>query len=177
MVQAVPVADIGFDVFCDIMGSFPTGVTILTTLGPDGRPCGMTCSAVCSVSADPPLLLSCVRAPSTTLEAIRAARGFLVNFLASDAYELSTLFASRTPDKFAGVPWQPGELLGMPLLEPTVAYAECALHDLVDAGDHRIVLGRIVGGRAMVDRTPLGYWRGDYVGVVRIGAGREERRR
>ena len=177
MGQALPIADVGFDAFCDIMGSFPTGVTVLTTVDPEGKPCGMTCSAVCSVSADPPLLLSCVRAPSSTLEAIRAARGFLVNFLASDAGELSTRFASRTPDKFAGVSWQPSELLGLPLLEPTVAYAECALHDLVDAGDHRIVLGRIVAGRAMVDRTPLGYWRGGYVGVVRIGAGLQERRR
>jgi Conserved protein/domain typically associated with flavoprotein oxygenases, DIM6/NTAB family len=186
MVQAVPhclqwsvgsVANIGFDAFCEIMGSFPTGVTILTTVGPDGTPCGMTCSAVCSVSADPPLLLSCVRVPSTTLDAIRSARGFLVNFLASDAPELSTRFASQHPDKFAGVSWQRSELLGLPLLEPTVAYAECGLHDLVDAGDHRIVLGRVVGGRAMVDRDPLGYWRGGYVGVVRIGSGSQERRR
>jgi flavin reductase (NADH) len=172
----VDLADIGFDSFCDIMGSFTTGVSVLTSLDAAG-PHGMTCSAVCSVSAAPPLLLSCVRTPSSTLDAIRAGGRFLVNFLAADGRELSAVFASHRPDKFAGVAWQPSERLGMPLLEPTVAHAECTVHDLVPAGDHMIVLGRIVGGRAVLDRSPLGYFRGGYVGVVQVSSARQERRR
>jgi flavin reductase (DIM6/NTAB) family NADH-FMN oxidoreductase RutF len=174
--MAVDLTDIGFDSFCDIMGSFATGVSVLTSLDDTG-PHGFTCSSLCSVSAVPPLLLSCVRTPSSTLDAIRARGRFLVNVLAADARELSTVFASRNLDKFAGVAWQPSERLGMPLLEPTVAYAECTVHELVPAGDHVIVLGRVVGGRAMRDRSPLGYWRGGYVDLVEVSPGRQERRR
>jgi flavin reductase (DIM6/NTAB) family NADH-FMN oxidoreductase RutF len=175
-VGGVDLADIGFDSFCDIMGSVATGVSVLTSLDETG-PHGLTCSAVCSVSAAPPLLLSCVRTPSSTLDAIRGCNRFLVNVLAADARELSNVFASRRPDKFAGVAWQSSERLGMPLLEPTVAYAECTVHDLVTAGDHVIVLGRIVGGRAVLDRSPLGYWRGGYVDVVEVSPGGQARRR
>jgi flavin reductase (DIM6/NTAB) family NADH-FMN oxidoreductase RutF len=167
-------ADIAYERFCAIMGSFATGVSVVTAQDADGRPCGLTCSAVCSVSADPPLLLSCVRTPSSTLDAIRATGRFAVNFLSTDAQAVSARFASRHPDKFAEIRWRPGDL-GVPVLEDTVAHAECSLHDLVPAGDHVIVLGRVVGGRAAPERFPLGYWRGSYTGLFRVTPPRPER--
>jgi|SRR5436305_6686277 flavin reductase (DIM6/NTAB) family NADH-FMN oxidoreductase RutF len=169
--------DIDFDSFCDIMGSFATGVSVLTTVDDAGQPCGMTCSAVCSVSAEPPLLLTCVRTPSATLDAISATGRFVANILDTNGRELSRVFASRSNEKFSTVSWQPSAVLGLPLLEPTVAYAECALHDIVEAGDHVVVLGRVVGGAVRHDRFPLGYWRGSYVGVFRVTPPREARRK
>ncbi len=166
--RELEVTDIGFDTFRSIMGSFASGVSVITSLDHESRPCGMTCSAVCSVSANPPLLLSCVRTPSYTLNAIKARRRFAVNFLDTEASALSDLFASRTDNKFAAVSWRYSDDGGMPLLESTVAYAECTIHDLVSAGDHEIVLGRVVGGWAAPDRFPLGYWRGSYVRVFRL---------
>ena len=164
----VELASIGYEDFRRVMGSLASGVSVLTSLDQAGIPCGMTCSAVCSVSAEPPLLLSCVRPPSTTLNAIRSSGRFLVNFLDADAPELSNLFASRTPDKFGQVGWRHSDRLGLPLLDRTLAHAECLVHDVVTAGDHTIVLGRIIAGQAIPDRFPLGYWRGRYVQVSRV---------
>ncbi|HET8683504.1 MAG TPA: flavin reductase family protein [Micromonosporaceae bacterium] len=169
-------ASVDFDAFRTIMGSFASGVSVVTTLGDDEAPRGMTCSAVCSVSADPPLLLSCVKPPSSTLNAIRTRGLFAVNFLDADGRELSDLFASQTPDKFAQVGWRPGATAGMPVLGPTLAYAECTVHNMFDAGDHVVVIGRIIGGQVAADRFPLAYWRGRYVRVFRVANGGNGRR-
>jgi flavin reductase (DIM6/NTAB) family NADH-FMN oxidoreductase RutF len=160
---------LSYEAFRDIMGSFASGITVVTSLTGQAEPHGLTCSAVCSVSASPPLLLSCVRTPSRTLEAIRASGHFAVNFLDARARDVSQLFASPGPDKFQRVPWRPGEAAGMPILESTLAHAECAVHQVIDAGDHAIVLGRLIGGDVERSRFPLGYWRGNYVQMFRMG--------
>jgi len=163
-----PVSEnIGYDEFRNIMGSLASGITVVTSIGRDRRARGLTCSAVSSVSADPPLLLSCVHTPSATLDAMRERGGFAVNFLSSRAREMSELFSSCAENKFDGVRWWPGAVTGMPILDNTVAYAECAVHDLIGAGDHVIVLGRLVGGEVDSTRDPLGYWRGSYVQLCR----------
>jgi flavin reductase (DIM6/NTAB) family NADH-FMN oxidoreductase RutF len=159
---------ISYERFRAIMGSFTSGVSIITSLGADGKPAGMTCSAVCSVSADPPLLLTCVKFPSSTLEAIKWRGSFVVNFLDAQAREASDLFASRQPEKFEQVRWRPGQLTELPVLERTLAHAECLVAGIHDAGDHVIVLGKLIGGEADVARYPLGYWRGSYVRVFRL---------
>lgn len=164
-VKGAELASVDFEVFRTIMGSFASGVSVVTSLGDDDQPRGMTCSAVCSVSADPPLLLSCVKPPSSTLNAIRTRGLFVVNFLDADGRALSELFASQLPDKFSQVGWRPSELAGMPVLASTLAYAECTVHDTFDAGDHVVVIGRIVGGQVAADRFPLAYWRGKYVRI------------
>lgn len=156
------------DLFRALMGSLVSGVTILTSRRPDDSPVGMTCSAVCSVSADPPLLLACVRRPSATLDAIAARGRFAVNVLDAEGGSASATFAGRVQDKFALVDWFAGTTTGMPVLAGGVAHTECAVHELVQAGDHVLVLGRIVGGEAHSDRFPLGYWRGSYTRVLRI---------
>lgn len=162
-------AGLDYEAFRDIMGSFASGISVVTTLSGDGEPYGLTCSAVCSVSADPPLLLSCVRTPSSTLDAIRTRGQFAVNFLDAHAREVSQLFAGPGQDKFHQVGWRPGATAGMPILERTLAHAECSVHRLVDAGDHVIVLGHLIGGHVDQSRFPLGYWRGGYVQMFRMG--------
>jgi flavin reductase (NADH) len=164
-----PVEDaLSYEEFRAVMGSFASGVSVVTTMDEEGTPYGLTCSAVCSVSAGPPLLLCCVRAPSRTLDTLRKRGLFAVNFLDSQARELSELFAGRVTDKFALADWMPGPALGMPVLDRTVAHAECEVHEAVDAGDHVVVLGRLLGGRVDTGRFPLGYWRGGYVRLFRM---------
>ncbi|MFI7601281.1 flavin reductase family protein [Actinoplanes sp. NPDC049681] len=161
---------LSYEDFRAVMGSFASGVSVVTTIDEDGTPYGLTCSAVCSVSAGPPLLLCCVRTPSRTLNTLRRCGRFAVNFLDAQARELSDLFAGRTTDKFALADWAPGPTLGMPVLARTVAHTECEVHEAVDAGDHMVVLGRMRSGRANTGRFPLGYWRGSYVGLFRMTA-------
>lgn len=149
--------------FFGIMGAFPSGVTVVTTLDTEGQPKGLTSNAVCSVSAEPPLLLVCVDKRSNTLPALRQSHKFVVNYLAAGRGELSNLFASKEPDKFADVAWQPASN-GMPVLHTdTIAHAECSTVQEIDAGDHIIFLAHVEAGQPAAPGTlPLTYFRRNY---------------
>jgi flavin reductase (DIM6/NTAB) family NADH-FMN oxidoreductase RutF len=149
--------------FRAVVGSFPTGVTIVTTVAPDGTPRGLTSNAVCAVSLEPPLLLFCLDKRSGTVAAIFESKSFVVNFLAAGRGDLATRFASSGADKFAGVRWQPSAVAkGAPVLvDDNIAHAECSLSQVVDAGDHFILIGHIEAGGSN-GGTPLMYLRRAY---------------
>ncbi|MFI7601298.1 flavin reductase family protein [Actinoplanes sp. NPDC049681] len=160
--------DLDYEAFRAVMGSFASGVAVVTTRTPAGEPYGLTCSSVCSVSADPPLLLACIRTPSRTLDVLRESGVFAVNFLDAHGREISRRFAGPVQDKFDGVPWRPGTARGVPVLDRVLAHAECSIQQLIDAGDHVVVIGLLVGGDVDRSRSPLGYWRGSYMQVYRM---------
>lgn len=145
------------------MSAFPTGVAIVTTLDEDGEPKGLTTNAICSVSADPPMLLVCVDKTSRTLAALRHARRFVVNFMSDGCADLCALFASKADDKFAAVAWQPG-LGGVPcLVEQALAIAECRTEQELEAGDHLVLTGVVEAGRPPdPERVPILYYRRTY---------------
>lgn len=149
--------------FFAIMGAFPTGVGIVTALDADNQPRGLTTNALCSVSAEPPLLLVCVDKRSQTLPALRHSGRFVVNYLSAGRDALANLFASKEPDKFADVAWRPGGN-GMPLLhEDSLAFAECTTVQEIDAGDHIVFLGQVDAGEPPVPASqPLMYFRRTY---------------
>jgi flavin reductase (DIM6/NTAB) family NADH-FMN oxidoreductase RutF len=149
--------------FRAVVGSFPTGVTIVTTLGPDGVPRGLTSNAVCAVSLEPPLLLFCLDKRSTCLPVILETKAFVVNFLAAERGELATRFASQVDDRFAGTQWQPAPAAkGAPILvNDIIAHAECTLSQAIEAGDHYIFVGHIEEGSS-TGGTPLMYLRRTY---------------
>jgi flavin reductase (DIM6/NTAB) family NADH-FMN oxidoreductase RutF len=151
------------DTFFSIMGSFPSGVTVVTTIGPDALPAGLTSSAMCSVSAEPPLLLISVAKSSRTLPVLRLAGRFAVNVLHEDAVETSACFASRDRDKFRNVTWRLSAR-ALPILHrDAIAYAECELEQEVEAGDHVLLLGHVLdGGVADPNLRPLVYFRRSY---------------
>ncbi|WP_254052232.1 flavin reductase family protein [Aeromicrobium sp. A1-2] len=127
--------------FRDVLGRYASGVTVVTTMQGD-TPVGMTCQSFTSVSLDPPLVAFLPMKTSRAFAAIRQSRRFCVNFLAADQTELSNGFASRAEDKFDGVDWQPTSL-GSPRLEGTVGWVDCVVHDVHEAGDHYLVIGRV----------------------------------
>jgi flavin reductase (NADH) len=155
--------DVDKATFFAIMGAFPTGVTIVTTLDGDGQPKGLTSNAISSVSAEPPLMLVCVDKRSNTLPALRDSKKWVVNFLSSGRGDLSNLFASKEPDKFQGLSWRPANN-GMPWLQAdTLAHAECTTEQEIDAGDHVILIGRVDDGQPPAPGThPLMYFRRTY---------------
>ncbi|MCI3271294.1 flavin reductase family protein [Streptomyces cylindrosporus] len=150
---------VDLNTFRSVMGSLPTGVSVVTSITAEGEPRGLTCSAVCSVSASPPLLLVCVKHPSATLEAIHESSVFAVNFLSSGMADVAKTFASPVPERFEGVPWTQGKRIAAPVLHATVATAECILTSSYLAGDHQILVGRLVHGDVSTVHTPLAYWR------------------
>ena len=143
------------------LGSFLTGVTVVATIQADGTPRGFTANSFTSVSLDPPLVLVCIGKTASSYAAFRAADHFSVNVLAEHQADLSSLFASKSADKFARAAWRPGPL-GSPLLDDVAAWFDCRRHDLIDAGDHVILVGR-VAGFAERPANPLGYCRGAHV--------------
>ncbi len=144
-------------------GAFATGVTVVTTRQPDGTPRGFTANSFTSVSLDPPLLLVCLAKTAHSAETFANAPHFAVNILAEDQKAVSGLFASRTPDKFQNCAWSPGPS-DLPLIDGSLAQFTCANHQLVDAGDHLILIGRIEHFTT-TEGQPLGYFRGNYFSI------------
>lgn len=149
------------ELFREIMSTFPSGVAVVTATGEDAKPRGLTVSAFCPVSLDPPLVLVCIDKSSNSLAAIRRSGGFTVNLLASGREDLARRYASKADDKFEGVATrQPGvEEAGPILVEDCVAYAACRVHSAIEAGDHFIVVGRVEEGEHRSGEVPLMYGR------------------
>lgn len=145
----------------DAMGCFATGVTIVTALDDAGVPVGLTANSFTSVSLDPPLLLVCIANSAGTASALRAAAHFGVNVLQIGQQPASNRFATRGEDRFANLPWAPGET-GVPLLGSSLVSFECQRESLHEAGDHFILVGRVVRAQFEPHRDPLLYFRGKY---------------
>lgn len=143
------------------LGAYLTGVTVVATVDAQGQPRGFTANSFTSVSLDPPLVLVCIAKSAGSLEAFTGADGYAVNILSEDQEEVSTVFATPTRDRFDRVDWHLGPA-GHPVFDKAAAWLDCRRHDLVDAGDHVIMIGK-VAGYAHSLQSPLGYSRGTYV--------------
>ncbi|MCM2293971.1 flavin reductase family protein [Allorhizobium sp. BGMRC 0089] len=144
----------------DAFGAFATGVTVVTAIGPDGRPLGFTANSFSSVSLDPPLLSICLAKSSRNFATMTTASGFAVNILADDQKEVSSTFARPVEDRFATVTWQTGPH-GSPVVAGVAAWFDCSLAQVIEAGDHVILLGR-VEAFGTSGKNGLGYVRGGY---------------
>jgi 3-hydroxy-9,10-secoandrosta-1,3,5(10)-triene-9,17-dione monooxygenase reductase component len=143
-----------------VLGHFATGVTIVTAVDGDD-PVGMACNSFTSVSLDPALVLWCAAKSSSTWPRIQAAGRWAVNVLGEDDEEVCRVFATKGVDRFEQVRHHPGRS-GAPILEDALAYVDCETVDEHDAGDHVIVVGRVlVLGHAEAGR-PLLFYRGGY---------------
>jgi flavin-dependent trigonelline monooxygenase, reductase component len=140
------------------LGSFLTGVTVITTRDADGNDRGMTANSFTSVSLDPPLVLFCIDRRAASHPAFTAAPGYAVHILGSHQQDLAALFASKSPDKFAGLEISRSST-GMAILADAHAVLDCSAHDVVDAGDHAVVIAR-VEAFAVRDVRPLGFYQG-----------------
>ncbi|WP_115787101.1 flavin reductase [Arthrobacter silvisoli] len=128
--------------FRSALGQFATGVTVVTTVGADGRKVGMTANSFTSVSMEPPLVLWCPSKKTPSLADFEESTHFAINILASDQHVLSRQFATPSIDKFAGAETSEG-IAGVPLLEGAVATFQCRTVSRHDAGDHVIYVGEV----------------------------------
>jgi 3-hydroxy-9,10-secoandrosta-1,3,5(10)-triene-9,17-dione monooxygenase reductase component len=145
--------------FREAIAHFATGVTVITTLT-EGKPAGMTASAVASLSLDPVLLLVCINHKLPTHEAIEDSRLFVVNVLGEGQQELALHFARPSPDKFAGIPLNPDHEL--PVLADAIAFFVCDVHERFPGGDHTIFTGLVRDCGATPGRRPLLYFRSGF---------------
>lgn len=130
--------------FRRLMAGFPTGVAVVTAMDRLDEPAGMTCSAMCSVSLDPPTLLVCLRLGSPTLAAVLHRAAFTVNLLHSGAQATAELFASGAAERFFTVRWRAGPGIGGPrLIDDAHAIADCRVSGMTPIGDHAVVFGEV----------------------------------
>ena len=145
----------------DALGCFATGVTVMTTMAADGTFIGLTANSFSSVSLDPPLLLVCLANNAGSLPAFLEAEHFAVNVLHIGQQPISSRFASRVGDRFADTAidrWG----TGVPIIRNALASFECTRDQVVDAGDHKIFIGRVRHVRFEPRRDPLLFFRGRY---------------
>ncbi len=147
--------------FRDAIGSFPTGVAVVTASGPSGC-AGLTTNAITSLSLDPVLLLVCFDNASRTLPVVREARRFGVNVLRSGQEELARVFASKAvaEEKFAATTHTVAH--GVPVLDDALAWFACELRELVPGGDHTIGIGAVAELDFDPEGDPLTFFRGRY---------------
>jgi flavin reductase (DIM6/NTAB) family NADH-FMN oxidoreductase RutF len=146
--------------FRNALGSYATGVTIITAADADGKPYGLTCNSFASVSLNPPLVLWSLVLYSTSLSIFQNASHFAVNVLGVSQQALANKFAKSAEDKFAGVDWMPG-LGNAPLLRDCVANFQCRAANRYYGGDHVIFLGA-VEAYSYNRKEPLLFARGGY---------------
>lgn len=149
--------------FRQLLGRFATGVTIVTLTLPDGQPAGMTANSLASVSLDPPLVLVCIDHAAELYASLLAAPGFVINILEASQETLSRRFATRHLNRFDGI-GSHTSAEGQPVLDGVLAHIECSPHATFPAGDHTIVVGRVLRGDT-TDGAPLVYFRGGYTGL------------
>lgn len=141
--------------------AYPTVVTVVTTLGPDG-PVGLTCSAFTSVSLDPPLVLVCLNAASRTHDAVTGSDHLGISLMARDQVDVARVFATSGADKFASVAWERGTSTGVPLISGACAVLETVIEQRITAGTHTILVCRVVVA-ADLGREPLLYLDGMFL--------------
>jgi 3-hydroxy-9,10-secoandrosta-1,3,5(10)-triene-9,17-dione monooxygenase reductase component len=146
-------------VFRETMACFATGVTVITTVH-DGRNLGITANAVASVSLDPVLLLVCVDNRLWTRTALQESRRFVVNVLHEGQEPLARRFASKVPDRFAGVALDQDH--DLPVIADSLAHFVCDVHEVFPGGDHSIFTGRVLDCKANRHSRPLLFYRSSF---------------
>ena len=147
--------------FRDALGCFATGVTIITTLDPKGRPVGVTANSFNAVSLEPPLVLFSLGRRAHSLRAFLSSHDFAVNVLAADQEALSELFAKPSADKWAGLDYESWES-GCPILPGAAASFDCRIRYTHDGGDHVIFVGEVTAMAYDAERRPLLFHQGRY---------------
>jgi 3-hydroxy-9,10-secoandrosta-1,3,5(10)-triene-9,17-dione monooxygenase reductase component len=147
--------------FRAVLGHFASGVVVVTGLHA-GRPMGFTCQSFFSLSLDPPLIALAPGKSSTSWPGVAEADSFCANVLADDQEALARTFANSGGNKFAGVGWAPASG-GPPHLYGCVAWIDCVVQEVHDAGDHHLVIAQVVGLETGSGR-PLIFYRGGFGG-------------
>lgn len=145
------------DKFREAMASFPSGATIVTTSDASGNWWGFTASSFCSVSLDPPLVLTCLANSAQCFPAFAAAEAWNIHILQHRHAGLAMRFASRGADKFAGAGFQP-DSRGVPVLRDASVVLRCVAYSKVEGGDHLVLLG-LVEEAGLGGEAPFVYFR------------------
>lgn len=147
--------------FRDVLGTYPTGVCVITSVDGEGSRTGLVVGSFSSISLDPPLVGFFPDKRSSTWPRIAATGRFCVNVLGSGQLDLCRRFAARAEDKFAELAHGHSPA-GLPLLDEALAWIDCTIERIVDIGDHLLVVGSVEALGKRDEGTPLMFFRGTY---------------
>ena len=147
--------------FRQVLGQYPTGVCVVTAIQLDGQPVAMVVGSFTSVSLNPPLVAFLPDRSSGTWPKIQSAGRFCVNILGADQEVVCRRFASRVADKFEGLTYRLSGS-GSPILDGAVAWIDCDIDSVLEAGDHYIVLGQVRELQLGSSGLPLLFFQGGY---------------
>lgn len=149
------------EIFREVLGHYPTGVVVVTAVLPNGQPTGMVIGSFTSVSLDPPMVAYLPTATSKTYASMQGVEDFCINVLAADQEDLCRQLAVSSEDKFAGIGWSAAPS-GAPIIDGVVAWIDCRVESVTEAGDHHIVLGRVRSLDVARPTLPLLFFQGGY---------------
>lgn len=147
--------------FRETLGHYPTGVALVTGFDEAGRPVGMVVGSFTSVSLDPPLVAFLPTKDSGRYARLRSARTFAVNVLSADQEDVCRRFAARGDTSWDGIPWSTSPA-GTPVLDDAVAWIDCTVESVQEAGDHLLVIGRVQDMLVVNPVAPLLFFQGGY---------------
>jgi len=150
--------------FKDAMSRFTTGVTVVAGME-DGRPVGFTCQSFVSLSIDPPFIAVAPARSSTSWPRIARAGKFCVNVLGDQQMEVGRRFAVSGGDKFEGVDWHPAPVSGAPVIEGSLAWVDCNVELVHEAGDHELIIGKVLD-LGLGEGSPLVFFRRSFATVA-----------
>jgi 3-hydroxy-9,10-secoandrosta-1,3,5(10)-triene-9,17-dione monooxygenase reductase component len=157
---------VSFDLadFKGAMGTFATGVTVVAGIE-DDHPVGFTCQSFVSLSLEPPFVALAPARTSTSWPRIAKGGSFCVNVLGDHQRELGEAFSVSGGDKFEGVDWVPAPVSGAPLIAGTLAWVDCSVELVHDAGDHELIIGRVLDVGLGDGEAPLLFFRSKFATV------------
>ena len=158
--------------FKEAMSRFATGVTIVAGME-DGLPVGFTCQSFMSLSIDPPFVAVAPARTSTSWPRIARAGSFCVNVLGDHQEDLCRGFAVSGGNKFEGVAWHPAPVSGAPVIEGSLSWVDCEVELVHDAGDHELIMGRVLD-LGTADGAPLLFFRRQFATVAQPTPDEEE---
>lgn len=164
MIVEPVVTPVGFEPdperFRQVLGHFCTGIAIITAVA-GGEPVGFSCQSFAALSLEPPLVLFCPARTSTTWPRIEHAQFFCANVLSEEQRYLASAFGRSNPDRFADVGWAPNAA-GAPVIDGALTWVGCEVQAVHEAGDHYVVIGRVLELGDCGAQRPLLFYRGRY---------------
>ncbi len=148
--------------FRDVMGSFATGVTVVTSTSQKGEPLGITVNSFSSVSLEPPLVLFCLGYDGNHCREFQESESYAIHILADDQGDICGRFASPMDNRFNGIDHTKAGEESAPVIPGCAAVIECQQHQLIEAGDHLIFLCAVTNLQVDMEKKPLLYYRGGF---------------
>lgn len=142
---------------------FATGVAVLTTRASDGTPHGLTINSFSSLSLEPPLVIVAIDRACSIVEMFAPGGQFAVNILREEQRDLSVRFSALPEGRFSGVPWRPG-ITGAPVIDGVLGTIECRIMQVLETGDHRLLIGEVVD-TMIAEGRPLVFFASGYTGL------------